>query len=182
MSEVLFSAKGKVSWFGGPNDQGVSPSEGLAFIYSYDTAPYLFLPQQPKGTTGLARRLDPEVYYVACRWDYAKTPKTMLAGTWQQHGGTYAPYALVRAGDKHFPAWPSDWGPHSTTGRVADISPGLMAALGIKTDDEVEVIYPYTPPPEEAVTEDQMFTPLGIFSPKRAKPRRKVAKKRARKK
>jgi hypothetical protein len=25
---------------------------------------------------------------------------------------------------------------------TADISPGLMAALGIQTDDEIEVIYP----------------------------------------
>ena len=33
-------------------------------------------------------------------------------------------------------------GPHETTGRVADISPGLMEALDIETDDEVEVIYP----------------------------------------
>jgi len=174
MSEVLFSAKGKVSWFGGPNDQGVSPSEGLAFIYSYDTAPYLFLPQQPKGTTGLARRLNPDVHYVACRWDYSKTPKTMLASN---------TYALVKAGDFSMLAWPSDWGPHADTKRVADISPGLMAALGIKTDDEVEVIYPYTPPPEEAPTPEELYTPLGIFSPKRAKkPRRKVAKKRARKK
>ena len=43
--------KGKCSWFGGPNDKGVSPSEGLAFIYELDDAPHLFLPQQPPGTT-----------------------------------------------------------------------------------------------------------------------------------
>jgi len=175
MTDPLFTAKGKVSWFGGPNDQGVSPSEGLAFIYSYDAAPYLFLDSQPPNTSGLARRLDPDVHYVACRWDYSKTPKSMLASN---------SYALVSAGDLSFPAWPADWGPHSDTKRIADISPGLMAALGIKTDDVVDVIYPYEPPPEEAVAPDEMFTPLGIFSPKRGpkKPRRKVAKKRARKK
>jgi hypothetical protein len=130
---TLFQATGKVSWFGGPSDTGVSPSEGLAFIYQYSTAPYLFLDKQPPNTTGLARRLNPEVFYVACRWDYAKTPKSMLATAEQ---------ALVQVGDKKFLAWPSDWGPHTSTGRIADISPGLMAALGIKTDDSVEVTYP----------------------------------------
>ena len=36
-------------------------------------------------------------------------------------------------------ALPADWGPNEKTGRVADLSPGLMEALGIDTDDEVEV-------------------------------------------
>lgn len=127
--------RGKVSWFGGPNDTGVSPSEGLAFIYSVDDAPHLFLPYQPTGTTGLARRLDPSVYYVACRWDYNITPKPSLL----EHT------ALVRSlkTGKEFIAYPADWGPNENTGRVADISSGLMTALGIQTDDEVEVIYPY---------------------------------------
>jgi hypothetical protein len=40
-------------------------------------------------------------------------------------------------------AFPADWGPHESTGRVADLSPSLMADLGLLTDDEVEVIYPY---------------------------------------
>ena len=123
---------GKVSHFGGPADMGVSPSEGLAFIYKVQDAPHLFLPFQPKGTTGLARRLNPEVFYVACRWCYDDTPKEMLL----KHK------ALVRAGGVELKAWPADWGPHEDTGRVADISPGLMEALGLETDDSVEVIFP----------------------------------------
>lgn len=130
---VLFQAKGKVSWFGGPSDTGVSPSEGLAFIYEYSARPDLFLSVQPPGTTGLARRLNPDVYYVACRWDYSKTPKSMLAAR---------RLAEVRGGGRTIYAFPADWGPNENTGRVADISPGLMQALGIKTDDEIEVIYP----------------------------------------
>ena len=39
-------------------------------------------------------------------------------------------------------AFPADWGPNESTGRVADISPGLLADLGLSTDDEVEVLYP----------------------------------------
>lgn len=132
--EPLFEATGRCSWFGGPNDTGVSPSEGLAFIYSYDQRPDLFLPQQPPGTTGLARRLDPEVFYCACRWDYSITPKEMLADPqWQ---------AIVRANGRELRLWPADWGPHSDTGRVCDLSPGAMTFLGIETDDTVEIVYP----------------------------------------
>ena len=82
-SGALFTASGTCSWFGGPADTGVSPSEGLAFIYDYDEAPWLFLPDQPSGTSGLARRLDPGVFYLACRWDYDVTPKTMLRDSGQ---------------------------------------------------------------------------------------------------
>jgi N-acetylmuramoyl-L-alanine amidase len=129
-------ASGKVSWFGGPNDMGVAPDEGLAFIYHVEQAPDLFLDYQPSGTSGLARRLDPEEHYIAMRWDYDLYPKEMLAS------GKY--HAMVRAPatGKEFKAMPADWGPHGDTNRVADISPGLMELLGIETDDEVEVTFP----------------------------------------
>jgi hypothetical protein len=128
---------GKVSWFGGPTDKGVSPEEGLAFIYEMETAPHLFLPFQPAGTTGLARRLNPFVHFIACRWDYNTFPKVMLAS--QDY------LAMVRSTKTGIAlrAFPADWGPHGDTGRVADISLSLMEDLGIKTDDEVEVIFPY---------------------------------------
>ncbi len=141
--EALFAETGKCSWFGGPSDTGVSPSEGLAFIYSYDSRPDLFLLTQPPGTTGLARRLNADgVNYVAVRWDYNRTPKTMLASKDQQ--------ALVRATKtgKELLAWPADWGPNTNTGRIADLSPALMNELGIKTDDEVTVIYPAPDQPQ----------------------------------
>lgn len=125
---------GKCSWFGGPNDTGVTPSEGLAFIFEIDDQPSLFLPQQPPNTTGLARRLDPSQFYIACRWDYSKTSKTDLLDL----------TVTVRAPKtgREFTAIPADWGPHSKTNRVADLSPGLMEALGIQTDDQVEVLIP----------------------------------------
>jgi N-acetylmuramoyl-L-alanine amidase len=125
---------GKCSWFGGPQDTGVAPDEGLAFIYSVSDAPDLFLPQQPPGTTGLARRLDPDEYYVACRWDYDQYPKPSLL----KH---LARVTATKTG-KTFLAAPGDWGPNENTGRIADLSPGLMEALGITTDDEVTVEYP----------------------------------------
>ena len=135
---MLFSTEGTCSTFGGPEDSGVSPSEGLAFIYSVDEAPYLFLRTQPSGTTGLARRLDPNVFYLACRWDYDVTPKTMLRDSGQMALVTAKKTGIARL------AHPADWGPHEEqTGRAADLSPGLMESLDIGTDDVVEVIYPY---------------------------------------
>jgi hypothetical protein len=130
---VVFS--GPCSKFGGPNDLGVDDDEGLAFINDVMDAPQLFLPYQPEDTTGLARRLNPYVHYVACRWDYTITPKASLL----------LDVALVIAKKTGIAlaAFPADWGPHSDTGRAADLSPGLMADLGIDTDDEVEVIYPW---------------------------------------
>jgi len=133
----MTTLRGTVSWFGGPNDTGVSPSEGLAFIYSVDMAPHLFLPSQPPGTTGLARRLNPAVFYIACRWDY-DAPGT-------SRDDLLDVKVLVRAPKtgKEFVCDPADWGPHVDTGRIADISRGLMEALGIETDDEVEVVFPF---------------------------------------
>lgn len=132
---AAFSAIGACSYFGGPDDMGVSESEGLAFISDVMQAPHLFLPYQPEGTTGLARRLNPYVHYVACRWDYSRTPKPSLLED----------VALVKSlrNGTFMTAFPADWGPHESTGRVADLSPGLMTDLGIETDDEVEVIFPH---------------------------------------
>jgi uncharacterized protein (TIGR02594 family) len=132
----ILRESGKVSWFGGPEDMGVSSSEGLAFIYEYEQAPHLFLPYQPSGTTGLARRLDPAVFYIAMRWDYDAYPKEMLAS------GRYKARVRAPATGREFLAWPADWGPHEDTDRVADISQGLLNTLGIKTDDQVEVAFP----------------------------------------
>jgi len=101
--EVSFS--GKCSHFGGPADMGVDADEGLAFLYEVEDAPHLFLEEQPSGTTGLARRLDPATFYVACRWDYDVTSKEMLRDQ--------SLLALVRAKKtgRKFYAWPADWGP-----------------------------------------------------------------------
>jgi hypothetical protein len=111
--------KGKMSTFGGPNDLGVTRSEGLALVTEHNKhhyAEYLMRHQQP-GTTGLARDLNPEKFYIACRWDYSATPqsallKILVKVTNPTNGRTA--YAK-----------PVDWGPNAATGRVADLSPGL---------------------------------------------------------
>jgi N-acetylmuramoyl-L-alanine amidase len=130
-----FHAVGKCSHFGGPNDDGVSSDEGLAFISEIEQAPQLFLPYQPEGTSGLARRLNPFIHYLACRWDYDVTSREMLRDE----------VALVRNKKTGLAlkAFPADWGPHEDTGRIADLSPGLMDDLKLRTDDEVEIIFPW---------------------------------------
>jgi hypothetical protein len=40
---------------------------------------------------------------------------------------------------KHVIARPADWGPHTDTSRLADVSKAVLAELGIETDDEVEI-------------------------------------------
>ena len=135
VEEILFRVEGKMSTFGGPKDTGMSAAEGLALFTSADLQDpnysYLFLSTPPPGTTGLGRRLDPEKYYFACRWNYNDTPREFLRR------------ALARVENpvngRTADARPVDWGPNISTGRVADLSPGLAAALGLKTDDIVRI-------------------------------------------
>lgn len=132
---------GKISTFGGPTDGGVDFHEGLALIAKSDLKNwwfrYLFLPNQPIDTTGLARRLDPSAYYIAMRWNYwgdnnpsllpIHTPRNVLR---------QSSFVLVKANGKSALARPVDWGPHVKTGRIADISPGLATYLNLSTDEE----------------------------------------------
>jgi DNA-binding protein Fis len=122
-----------MSTFGGPDDHGMTPSEGVALFGNSDlsNSQYagLFLPAPPPGTTGLGRRLNPAKYYLACRWNYNDTPRAFLRNT----------LALVENPQNSRTAYarPVDWGPNVSTGRVADLSPGLAAALNLNTDDDV---------------------------------------------
>ena len=135
VEEILFRVEGKMSTFGGPRDTGMSADEGLALFTPADLQDpkysYLFLPTPPPGITGLGRRLNPEKYYFACRWNYTDTPREFLKR------------ALARVENpvngRTADARPVDWGPNISTGRVADLSPGLATALGLQTDDVVRI-------------------------------------------
>lgn len=125
---------GKCSTFGGPHDGGVAADENLALCEpgQEDLFPAnLFLPYQPPGTTGTARKLNPDAYYIAMRWDYSVTPQRWLRNN----------KAMVRALKTNLSveAQPIDWGPNSDTGRVADLSPGVCRAIGVSTNDTVQV-------------------------------------------
>ena len=135
VEEILFTVEGKMSTFGGPRDTGMSADEGLALFTPADLQDpkysYLFLPTPPPGTTGLGRRLNPEKYYFACRWNYNDTPREFLRRALARAENP----ANGRAAD----ARPVDWGPNIATGRVADLSLGLATALGLDTDGVVRI-------------------------------------------
>ena len=133
---AIEAVTGKVSWFGGPDDDGVDADEPLAFIDEVNLEnQYLFLPASPEGTTGLARRLNPYTHFIAMRWDYDKYPKDELVSMRALVRNPSTGFALV--------ATPADWGPAEMTDRIADLSYSLMTDLGLDTDDEAEIIFPY---------------------------------------
>jgi hypothetical protein len=130
---MRINLSGKMSTFGGPGDKTLSRSEGLALVDEKNLKELqeYFLPQQPPRTTGLARRLNPEKFYLACRWDYGVTPKDFLRKSLVQ--------VKNPENGKTAQAKPVDWGPNERTGRVADLSPGLARFLGLEANDVVEV-------------------------------------------
>lgn len=151
---------GKMSVFGGTGplwpkgyDDGVASDEGLALCEPSEVGnfPGLFLAEQPAGTTGLARRLDPAAHYLAMRWDYHETPKAFLQAIQVQ--------ATNPRTGKNLMVRPVDWGPNAKTGRIADFSPGAAAALGLSTDDTVSILVPL---PSKAAATAGAPPPTGV--------------------
>lgn len=133
---IHFLGEGKLSTFGGPKDTGVGPAEGLALITQDDLAEWwfrrLFLAVQPPGTTGLARRLDPDAFYIAMRWSDHKISQETAAR------------ALFRLTNPHKAApqvfaQGADFGPATRVKRLVDMSPGCADRLGLETDQIVRV-------------------------------------------
>lgn len=135
---MILYCQGKASWFGGPEDRGVGSAEGLALFDKEDLDnpryKHLFLPEQPPGTTGLARRLNPKAFFLACRWQYDLLPKSWLRKN-------LVKVTSLKNEKLSFLAQPVDWGPNMHTGRMTDLSKGLLDALEIVTDDIVKVEY-----------------------------------------
>lgn len=128
---------GKVSHFGGSADSGVSASEDLALYWEDSQValhPELFVDGASTENGGLARQLRAEAPYLAVRWSYEGYSKDEL------RDALFVIYAPDTG--RSFLCRAVDWGPHEDTDRIADISPGLMDALGIETDSEVTIIGP----------------------------------------
>jgi len=125
--EILFRVEGKMSTFGGPRDTGMSADEGLALFAQADHQDpkysYLFLPTPPPGTTGLGRRLNPDKYYFACRWNYNDTPREFLKG------------ALARvenpSNGRSADARPVDWGPNISDGARGGFVSGISSSARV---------------------------------------------------
>lgn len=112
--ELGVAIVGRISEFGGPNDLGMTPTEGLALY------------------PGLGRELNPDDLYCAMRWNYTLTSKEFLKGC-MVIVTKFIGDSSIKVACK-----PVDWGPNAKTGRLIDISPGAMKALKAKTDDIVQ--------------------------------------------
>jgi len=126
---------GTISHFGGPRDMGV-PADGTGAITG-EIVRQLNDPLNPDAATLSARPED--YYYLAMRWSYVPNGRSF----WRDarvvlRNPSTGQQVVVR---------PVDWGPHTSTGRVVDMSPQAMDDLGMVTDDVVQVAFanPGTP-------------------------------------
>jgi hypothetical protein len=132
--------RGTVSWFGGPNDTGVTAEETGAI--TGERLRSLNSPLDPSSATLAARPED--YYFIAMRWDY--TPRGRAA--WVN-----ARLVLVNPDTgAAVVVRPVDWGPNTRTGRAFDLSPQALDDLNLSTDGEALAAF---------VSDD---TPLGPIS------------------
>src|SRR5262249_8070805 len=83
------------------------------------------------GCIGVGRRLDPTKFYLACLFQEEDGIRDLLRNSLA---------AVVNPQNgRSVSARPVDWGPNPDTNRVADLSPGVAARLGLNTDDFVSV-------------------------------------------
>ena len=127
--------EGRISWFGGPNDHGVGPSERCAI--SGEVARRLNSPVSASSDTIASRPGD--FYYAAMRVDYSPNGRSWWAGARLLVVNPATGAAIV--------VRPADWGPHTRTHRIIDLSPQSLRDLDLDTDDEVWVAFalPDTP-------------------------------------
>lgn len=131
-SSVSF-VRGKVSWFGGPNDSnGPMAITGISSTW-YDN------PTRPSADYVAANPA--KYYYCAMRWDYAPNGRAWWANQ--------RLVVINPANGRACMVAPVDWGPNTYTGRILDLSPYVTDQLGLTTDDNALVAF------------EQSGTPLG---------------------
>lgn len=130
--------RGTVSHFGGASDLGVTPTETGSI-----TGEVLRSLNTPASPTAAQVAANPNAfYYVAMRWNYTPNGRT-----WWRN----ARIALRNtATNRTVIVRPVDWGPHTRTARIVDISPQAMTDLGVSTD--ASILVAFAPP----------GTPLGV--------------------
>ena len=134
--------RGAVSHFGGPSDTGVSSTETGAV--SGERLRDLNNPERPSASTLRARPED--YYYVAMRWNYSPNGTRF----WRDDARLLIRNPVTGA---QVVVRPVDWGPHTRTGRIIDLSPQAVRDLGVSTDDNVDVAFAAA------------GTPLGVVAP-----------------
>lgn len=114
--ETRYLGKGRISYFGGPDDRTIP---------RYKIVNRKRVRSTTAVTGEVAHELDPNDYYCAYKWDYKKYPREVLKDA----------RVLVKYKNRSVMVRVVDWGPRK---RMIDVSPGTMEALGCQTDDHVE--------------------------------------------
>ncbi|MCO5170914.1 MAG: SH3 domain-containing protein [Planctomycetes bacterium] len=120
--------RGKVSWFGGPSDRGVTATETGTLTGERLRA--LNPVARPSAAQLAARPGD--YYYVAMRFDYAPGKRAWAGKRLLVVNPRTGAAVVVR---------PVDWGPNTRTRRILDLSPQVLRDLGLSTDDEAVVAF-----------------------------------------
>lgn len=121
--------RGSISWFGGPTDTGVSSTETGAV--TGERLRSLNSPMNPSASEAARRPAD--YYFAAMRWNYSPRGVSWLrTARLVVRNPTTGATIVVR---------PVDWGPHSRTNRVIDLSHEALRALGLSTDDDVLIAW-----------------------------------------
>jgi len=121
--------RGRISWFGGPSDTGVSSTETGAV--TGERLRSLNSPMNPSPSEAASRAAD--YYFAAMRWNYSPRGVSWLrAARLVVRNPSTGATIIVR---------PVDWGPHTRTNRVIDLSHQALRALGLSTDDEVLIAW-----------------------------------------
>ena len=141
---------GKVCSFGGPYDLDNGDSSLTLYtgtgeqVFKYCGIKGLFLEKQPVNTYGSSKRLNPEAYYIALRWEEYYPEYGGKETSEKVKSFLREAKVIVRNenGRKILTADPVEWGPEEKSGRIGKLSPGLMRDLGLKNDDLATVILP----------------------------------------
>ncbi|NOY93553.1 MAG: hypothetical protein GXP55_20405 [Deltaproteobacteria bacterium] len=127
--------RGRISWFGSPDDTSLRWSDTGAI--TGERMRSMNSPVDASRATIDSRPQD--YYYAAMRWDYHPGGRSF----WRDarillENPLTGERVVVR---------PIDWGPHTRTGRVIDLSPQTLTDLGVRTDDELLISFatPGTP-------------------------------------
>jgi hypothetical protein len=123
---------GKISEFGGPDDNGMAWEEGLAFAEhaEADLMPDLFVERSKDLTQGTSKRLRcNDAYYIALNVPLHWPRSILKQSRWKITSLASGLYVVAHLIDR---------GP-SAAGRLVDASKAILKAIVVKTDDDVEV-------------------------------------------
>lgn len=127
--------QGRVSWFGGPEDHSIP--WGATMAITGENARSLNSPVNPSADVLRSRPAD--YYWIAMRWDYSPNGREFWRNArFYLRNPRTGRKIVVRA---------VDWGPHTRTGRILDLSPQAIRELGLSTDQDAQVSFapPGTP-------------------------------------